>query len=247
MTTPSSPRGTCGGLCRHVLTVPTVLLLGAQGLANKVADRSVSTFLTLWLQHVGFGTTTAALISGATNLGCALGAGGGGLVGDLVAARLPARGRVLVAQLATSLCAGAWLAAFFGLGVPSRRLALGAASLAGGALGVVGEVAAVQPVLAEVVPPSHRAAAMAWQYAAAEASGAIFGSLGPAYLAQALGYVAHKEPVSHLTPAQREANATALSRAVLAFCLPAWALCVLVYAAVGCTYRRDKARIGRIR
>ena len=42
------------GLRRRVLSVPTFLLLTVQGLTNSIADRSVSTFQTLWLQNVGF-------------------------------------------------------------------------------------------------------------------------------------------------------------------------------------------------
>ena len=53
--------------------------------------------------------------------------------------------------------------------------------------------------------------------------------------------MAYTQPVSKLTPAQRAANAAALARAVLAFCVPCWALGVLLYAAVGRTFARDRA------
>ena len=129
----------------------------------------------------------------------------------------------------------------FGLGSSAYGVALTAVCLLGGAAGAAYSPATIKPILSEVAPPSRRAAAIAWQYLVAEAGGAIFGTLGPASLAGRFGYVAYTVPISHLTPAERQANATALAHAVLAFCVPAWALCVLIYSAVVCTYPRDRA------
>ena len=125
------------GLRRHVLCVPTFLLLTAQGLANSVADRSVSTFQTLWLQNVGFSDGLASLITASTLLGCALGAACGGALGDAAAARLPASGRVRVAQAGMCLCALAWVVAFFALGDVHRGGGLVVVCFVGGALGAV--------------------------------------------------------------------------------------------------------------
>ena len=238
----SRPTLNSEGLCREVFSVRTFQLLVLQGLANSIADIAVSTFLTLWLQNVGFSSGTASLISSLTSVGCALGACAGGFLGDAAAVRMPASGRVFVAQIGLATCALCWLLIFFQLDHTSRGAVLAVTCLVAGTLGAFYTPGTNKPILSEVVRPSHRAAAIAWQYSASTASGAVFGTLGPGYLATAMGYVAYTQPVSHLTPEQRRGNATALAHAVALLCAPAWTFCVIVYSSIICTYPRDRAR-----
>jgi MFS family permease len=228
-------------LRNEVFGVSTFLLLTLQGLVLSMGDQGVASFLTLWLQYVGFGDDSAGLL-GATNfVGCACGALLAGVLGDLASRRLPASGRVLTCQAGLLACISAWLGVFFCLGRRADAPGIAALCFLGGAAGAM-ITPPTKAILAEVVTPSFRAAAFAWMYACACGSGALLGAPLTAFFASRLGYVAYTQPVKDLTPAQRHANASALSHAMLALCVPAWSLGILIWAGVTRTYLPDRDR-----
>lgn len=89
------------GEAKMVLKIPSFQVIVAQGLSGSFPSSALS-FATMWLELTGFSNDSTALIMTMYWITTALGSLFGGVMGDVLAKRLPNSGRVILSQISSS-------------------------------------------------------------------------------------------------------------------------------------------------
>lgn len=218
---PSSRSGGFFATGMRLLRVPTVTVIVVQGVFRNAAVTSLS-FVTMWIQYLGFSDSTTSMIVACQPLGVLSGCLFAGHVSDVIAQRYPERGRIIFGQAGDGLRAVAAVIAFAvapavqahqgGLGqAASAMIALCATLFFLGFSQPWAYVGTVRPILAEVVNKQAVGSALALQKSIEYGGGALLAGPLIGYCTQHLGYDA-----SHgITASGKEANTEALGRSLL--------------------------------
>jgi len=218
--------------------VPTFCVICCMGIFGNVPWNAFS-FSTTYLQKCGFSDEISAVITSFAILGMALGGLVGGMLGDWAARKSPRHGRAVIGQAACILPVP-FIFAFL-LGAPSLALTASASVLATLAFlsGLVWPwpgPGVSRPILSEIVPPTDRAAIIAYFTVLEGASAAFFGAPTVGWLAERVfGYV-RSDRIPDYT------DSRALMLAMLGVMLPLFLVDFFFTTLLHMTYPKDKSR-----
>lgn len=232
-------------VAKQLVNTPTFVLVLLQGVFGSIPWSATSGFLPLFLQYAGLSDAETSLVLLAQ---CGAGAGSmliGGAVGDAAAARLPDTGRVRVAQL--SVGGGLLMMLILLQGITPSESSFGAYLAAAVGFGIIASwclTGVNQPLLADVVPESMRATAMASEWGIESAVAAILGAPLVGLLAKhVFGYTASPVSIAETDDALQAVNAEALRSALTWLTVVPWAACLICYHFVSYSYPRDRDRV----
>ncbi|XP_009802680.1 uncharacterized protein [Nicotiana sylvestris] len=234
---------------KAVIKIPSFQIIIAQGVSGTFPWSSLS-FVTMWLELIGFSHKTTALLWTLFQVSVSLGALYGGRMGDVLAKHLPNSGRIILAQISSG--SGIPLAAILLLLLPNDPKT---ALLHGLVLIITGLIiswcgsATNNPIFAEIVPERARTSI----YALDRSFETIIASFAPLVVGilaqQIFGYkpIPKGSTKSQETETDRQ-NAASLAKALCtAVGIPS-AICCFIYSFLYCTYPqdRDRARLQQI-
>ncbi|CAL5221985.1 g4269 [Coccomyxa viridis] len=228
---------------RAVLRVRTFQVLVLQGVVGGMPWNAVGYF-TMWLQTLGFSDMPAAALTALFWGGTALGNLVGGIVGDLLAKRLPNVGRQLTCQV--SIAVGLPLVAILIKALPERGGAAGSMDPLTGGYGVLlfllGSVISWpqtqnSAMFSEVVPENLRSSIYAFDRCF---EGAISALSAPLVGLVAERWFHYTSNFHGSTPQQQLTNATALGDGLLVCLMVPWGLQLLFYSFLYRAFPRDR-------
>lgn len=229
---PASKRRSFASSLRTILSLPTFAVMVAQGVLGATPWRAMAFLNLLWL-GAGFTRDQAATIGACTQIGGILGAVVGGKFGDMASVKMPASGRIMVAQLSTLACIPLWVA---WLRVDtSVALSIGV-GFCFYFLAVWASVAACRPICAELVAdPVDRANIVAMWVFLEGAASAVFGGPIVGYLSEFYGY-----KIGHESSGNE--NAHALRRALVNIGALMYFLCSICWGFMYLTFPKDRMK-----
>ncbi|KAK3133199.1 hypothetical protein QOZ80_6AG0533640 [Eleusine coracana subsp. coracana] len=224
---------------RFVVWIPTFQIFVAQGVSGSFPWTALS-FAPMWLELLGFTHDDTAVLMAIFWLARSLGGVLGGTLGDLLAARYPDSGRIILSQISSGSAVP--LAAVLLRGLPDNPTA-------GVAYGVVLFVMGVFiswngpatnfPILAEIVPYRSRTSV----YALNKSLEAMLSSFASPLVGKLAQRVYGYEPEDEGKSVQLDRrNAESLARALyVAIAIP-FVICASIYSFLYCSYPRDRER-----
>ncbi|OIT40201.1 PREDICTED: uncharacterized protein LOC109237098 [Nicotiana attenuata] len=234
---------------KAVIKIPSFQIIIAQGVSGTFPWSSLS-FVTMWLELIGFSHKTTALLWTLFQVSLSLGALFGGRMGDVLAKHFPNSGRIVLAQISSG--SGIPLAAFLLLLLPNDPKT---AMLHGLVLIIMGLIiswcgsATNNPIFAEIVPERARTSI----YALDRSFETIIASFAPLVVGilaqQVFGYkpIPKGSTGSEETETDRQ-NAASLAKALYTAIGIPLAICCFIYSFLYSTYPqdRDRARLQQI-
>ncbi|CAL0325128.1 unnamed protein product [Lupinus luteus] len=228
---------------KSVTRIPTFQVFVAQGVFGSFSGSALS-FITLWLELIGFSHVTTALLWTLFIVASSLGGLFGGKMGDILSQRLPNSGRIMLSQISSSSAIP--LAAILLLALPddpSTAFMHGLVLFVMGLLMSWNAPATNNPIFAEIVPEKSRTVV----YALDQSFESILASFAPpivGVLAQRVyGYKPIPEGSSESVEIETDReNAASLAKALYTAIGVPMAICVLIYSFLYCTYSRDRER-----
>jgi len=237
----AAPAATLADLVREardVLRVPTFQLIVAMGVVGSLPFAAFS-FITMWLELIGFSHGQTSLIISLASIANFLGILFAGFLGDAVARRFPSTGRVAVAQAVNAVSvplAAALLLAF--PGDPSAAVPYAAVCFAFGFTISWTPVSTTNPIFAEIVPEKARTMV----YALDKCFESVLGSFGSPLVGILAERVFGYQPGTPGKSAEADRkNADALSRAIFSEIAGPF-ICCLTYTTMYWTYPADRRR-----
>ncbi|GJM98951.1 hypothetical protein PR202_ga16004 [Eleusine coracana subsp. coracana] len=224
---------------RFVVWIPTFQIFVAQGVSGSFPWSALS-FAPMWLELVGFTHDDTAVLMAIFWFARSLGGVLGGTLGDLLAARYPNSGRIVLSQIS---CGSAVpLAAVLLRGLPdspTARVAYGVVLFVMGVFISWNGPATNFPILAEIVPERSRTSA----YALNKSLEAMLSSFAPPMVGILAQRVYGYEPDDKGKSVQLDRqNAESLARALyVAIAIP-FVICASIYSFLYCSYPRDRER-----
>ncbi|XP_019462832.1 PREDICTED: uncharacterized protein LOC109361746 [Lupinus angustifolius] len=228
---------------KSVTRIPTFQVFVAQGVFGSFSGSALS-FITLWLELIGFSHVTTALLWTLFIVASSLGGLFGGKMGDILSQRLPNSGRIMLSQISSSSAIP--IAAILLLALPddpSTAFMHGLVLFVMGLLMSWNAPATNNPIFAEIVPEKSRTVV----YALDQSFESILASFAPpivGVLAQRVyGYKPVPEGSSDSVEIETDReNAASLAKALYTAIGVPMAICVLIYSFLYCTYSRDRER-----
>ncbi|OIW00411.1 hypothetical protein TanjilG_05761 [Lupinus angustifolius] len=233
---------------KSVTRIPTFQVFVAQGVFGSFSGSALS-FITLWLELIGFSHVTTALLWTLFIVASSLGGLFGGKMGDILSQRLPNSGRIMLSQISSSSAIP--IAAILLLALPDDP---STAFMHGLVLFVMGllmswNAPATNKMIVtyhfnlEIVPEKSRTVV----YALDQSFESILASFAPpivGVLAQRVyGYKPVPEGSSDSVEIETDReNAASLAKALYTAIGVPMAICVLIYSFLYCTYSRDRER-----
>ncbi|KAJ7566171.1 hypothetical protein O6H91_02G091100 [Diphasiastrum complanatum] len=226
---------------RKVVGIQTFQVIVAQGVVGTFSGASLA-FLAMWLELVGYSHQITAIFICIRYISAALGGLIGGRLGDILSTRLPNVGRVMLAQIGTSI--GVPLAAVLFLSVSndtSKWLQRAVVFCILGFLTSWCATATNNPIFAEIVPSTSRTMI----YALDRSFESLLASFAPTvvglFAERLYGYVPiQKDGDGKSVVGLDQRNAVSLARALFtAYSIP-YAMCCLIYSFLYCTYPKDR-------
>lgn len=229
---------------RSVIQIPTFQIFVAQGVSGSFPWSALS-FLSMWLELVGFSHGETAVLGVVFAVAIALGGLLGGKMGDALARRYPNAGRIVLSQISAGLAVP--LAGILLLGLPddpSTGVAHGLVLFIMGLIISWNSAATNSPIFAEIVPVKSRTSI----YALDRSFESILASFAP----PAVGFLsqhvygfrladAGKKSKSSTVERDRE-NAASLAKALYTAIAIPMTICALIYGFLYRTYPRDRER-----
>ncbi|XP_075083848.1 uncharacterized protein LOC107819958 [Nicotiana tabacum] len=228
---------------KAVIKIPSFQIIIAQGVSGTFSWSSLS-FVTMWLELIGFSHKTTALLWTLFQVSLSLGALFGGRMGDVLANHFPNSGRILLAQISSG--SGIPLAAILLLLLPNDPKT---ALLHGLVLIIMGLIiswcgsATNNPIFAEIVPERARTSI----YALDRSFETIIASFAPLVVGTLAQQVFGYKPIPKGSTDSQEIeterqNAASLAKALYsAIGIPS-AICCFIYSFLYCTYQQDRNR-----
>ncbi|KAB1210262.1 hypothetical protein CJ030_MR6G013341 [Morella rubra] len=228
---------------KAVMRIPSFQIIVAQGISGTIPG-SALTFAPMWLELVGFSHKKTAILWTLLVIGYSLGGLFGGKMGDILAKRLPHSGRIILAQISSSLSIP--LAAVLLLVLPDDP---STAFLHGLVLFIMGffkswdATATNNPIFAEIVPARSRTSI----YALDRTFETILSSFAPAVVGILAQHVYGYQPIPKGSSSSAEIetdrqNAASLAKALFTAIGIPMAICCFIYSFLHCTYPRDRDR-----
>uniref|UniRef100_A0A0E0ERK4 Major facilitator superfamily (MFS) profile domain-containing protein n=1 Tax=Oryza meridionalis TaxID=40149 RepID=A0A0E0ERK4_9ORYZ len=229
------------GEARAVCRIPTFQIFVAQGVSGSFPWSALS-FLSMWLELVGFSHGETAVFTTVFAVATSLGGLLGGKMGDALARRYPDAGRIVLSQISAGSAVP--LAAVLLLALPDDPSTGVAHCLVLFVMGLIiswNAAATNNPIFAEIVPEKSRTSI----YALDRSFESILASFAP----PAVGYLS--QHVYGFKPSgvgggggverDRE-NAASLAKALYAAIAIPMTACSAIYSFLYCTYPRDRDR-----
>ncbi|EAZ08858.1 hypothetical protein OsI_31120 [Oryza sativa Indica Group] len=229
------------GEARAVCRIPTFQIFVAQGVSGSFPWSALS-FLSMWLELVGFSHGETAVFTTVFAVATSLGGLLGGKMGDALARRYPDDGRIVLSQISAGSAVP--LAAVLLLALPDDPSTGVAHALVLFVMGLIiswNAAATNNPIFAEIVPEKSRTSI----YALDRSFESILASFAP----PAVGYLS--QHVYGFKPSgvgggggverDRE-NAASLAKALYAAIAIPMTACSAIYSFLYCTYPRDRDR-----
>ncbi|KAM0837809.1 hypothetical protein ACQ4PT_061390 [Festuca glaucescens] len=229
---------------RTVIQIPTFQIFVAQGVSGSFPWSALS-FLSMWLELVGFSHGATAVFITVFSVATSLGGLLGGMMGDALARRYPNAGRIVLSQISAG--SGVPLAAILLLGLrndPSTGVSHALVLFIMGLIISWNGAATNSPIFAEIVPVKSRTSI----YALDNAFESILASFAPpvvGFMSQHLyGFKladggAGKNGSS---PERDRANAVSLAKALYTAIAIPFTICTAIYSFLYCSYPRDRDR-----
>uniref|UniRef100_A0ACD5YG81 Uncharacterized protein n=1 Tax=Avena sativa TaxID=4498 RepID=A0ACD5YG81_AVESA len=226
---------------RTVIQIPTFQIFVAQGVSGSFPWSAMS-FMSMWLELVGFSHGDTAVVMMAFAVAISLGGPLGGRMGDALARRYPDAGRIVLSQISSGSVVP--LAAILLLGLPNDPSTGVAHALVLFAMVLVmswNSAATSSPIFAEIVPVKSRTSI----YALSMSFQSVLASFAPpavGFLSQHLyGFRLADDGGSSNAERDRE-NAASMGKALyMAIAIP-MTICTLIYSLLYRTYPRDRER-----
>lgn len=229
---------------RSVIQIPTFQIFVAQGVSGSFPWSALS-FLSMWLELVGFSHGETAVLGVVFAVAIALGGLLGGKMGDALARRYPNAGRIVLSQISAGSAVP--LAGILLRGLPddpSTGVAHGLVLFIMGLIISWNSAATNSPIFAEIVPVKSRTSI----YALDRSFESILASFAP----PAVGFLsqhvygfrladAGKKSKSSTVERDRE-NAASLAKALYTAIAIPMTICALIYGFLYRTYPRDRER-----
>ncbi len=221
---------------------PTFVVLSVTSALSNLPLLALS-FLLLWFRYVGFSEAQSNSIFAFAAVGLCIGSVVGGVVSDR-AYRVTKKptARIAVSQVAILLTLTVTLCLLFFVPRDASSFWWFCACIFALGFFVIWSYTGCDLVLiADIIPRDKLAGGIALSQLI-QGSIASFGSLFVGFVAQsAFGYVARTEPIDQMPEALRQANLSALTRALALVLCSTWGVLVVLYCVVYFTYWRDRA------
>lgn len=231
--------------CSLILRRRSFLVLIMQGAFASTTVKAMQ-YQVMWYQYLGFSDLAASAITSAAPLGCLGGAIASGYLSDWLATRYPNHGRILMGQAADV----AKLLVLFLIFVVCGSLDASDAgsvmimtslSLSFGFVSIMAYAGVVKPLFVEIVPPQLIAQVVGF-------AAAVDGAMSSFASTPVVGFITenifhYKEThlaIGDMNEHMREANATALGRAIAAVTMSTTVLTVLSFGLLHITYPKDR-------
>lgn len=235
---PFELKGALEGVWR-VFKVPTFILIVVQGVFGSFPWQALAYF-THYLQLLGFSNFASSAVMSAFYVSTAFGGAFGGFLGDAVGRRYPNHGRLFTCQFSVGIKLPLVLVLMRILpkdGEASTCWMYAAIMMLIGFLGPWAAAACNNPIFAEIVPITHRNMVYGFDRSL-EGALAALGAPLVGVLAENFGYKGTVN-VTGIRDIDLN-NARALGDALLFWLLVPWALCLLLYSLIHCTYPKDR-------
>ncbi|XP_073283392.1 uncharacterized protein [Primulina huaijiensis] len=228
---------------KAIIKVPSFQILIAQGVSGSFPWSALS-FAPMWLELIGFSHKTTAVILTLFNISGSLGGLFGGMMGDVLAKRLPNSGRIILSQISSGSAIP--LAAILILGLPDDPSTAAMHGLVVVIMGLLiswNAPATNNPIFAEIVPERARTSI----YALDRSFESILSSFAPPVVGilaqQVYGYKPLPEGSADSKIIETDSeNAASLGKALYTAIGIPMAICCLIYSFLYCTYPRDRDR-----
>lgn len=226
-----------------VVRIPSFQIIVAQGVSGSFPWSALA-FAPMWLELIGFSHKETAFLMTIFVIASSLGGLFGGRMGDILAARFPNSGRIMLSQISSASAIP--LAALLLLVLPDDP---STAFMHGLVLFIMGSciswnaAATNNPIFAEIVPQKSRTSI----YALDRSFESILSSFAPPIVGILTQHVYGYKPIqkgssdSIEIETDRE-NAASLAKALYTAIGIPMALCCLIYSFLYCTYPRDRDR-----
>ncbi|KAJ3707297.1 hypothetical protein LUZ61_011002 [Rhynchospora tenuis] len=225
---------------KAVIQIPTFLVIIAQGVPGSFAGAAFS-FLAMWLELIGFSHVYTSFLLNLSAIGVAIGGVFGGMMGDILARRLPNAGRIILSQISSG--SEVPLAAILLLLLPtdpSSGVSYAVILFIMGLMTSWDAPATNNPIFAEIVPERSRTSI----YALDRSLETILASFAPptvGFLAEQVYGFKIGDNMSD-NPETNQENAASLAKAMYTAVGISMSLCCLIYSFLYCTYPRDRER-----
>ncbi|KAI4345236.1 hypothetical protein L6164_012378 [Bauhinia variegata] len=228
---------------KAVLGIPSFQIIVAQGVSGSFPWSSLQ-FTTLWLELIGFSHLTTAILWTMFVVASSIGGVFGGMMGDILAKRLPNSGRIILSQISSGSAIP--LAAILLLALPDDP---STPFLHGLLLFIMGlsiswnAAATNNPIFAEIVPEKSRTCI----YALDRSFESVLASFAPPVVGVLAQHVYGYKPIpkgssdSIEIETDRE-NAASLAKALYTAIGIPMVICCSIYSFLYCTYPRDRER-----
>jgi len=227
---------------RSYWRIGTFKVIVAQGVCGVVPGSALA-FLIMYFQYLGMSDFLSSALF-ALNI-VAMGIGGilGGSIGDRLSVWSPNHGRPLAAQI--SVASGIPLVIVLLVWIPRDPSYWNIYASVLFSMGVLSSwcgPGVKKPILSELVQEDSKASIMALDTALEGSSSAMFGAPLVGLFSETLfRYQPTQMQISEMSRAQREANAAALSSAMLCCTVLPWVACFIFFSVLHMTYGADVA------
>jgi len=222
------------------MKIPTFAVIIMQGVFGTIPGAAL-TFLTMYFQYLGVSDAVCALMNSLRIVGECCGGLLGGIIGDMLNARIPKYGRALTAQISV-LSSLPFMYAIF-IAVPRSVSFVGVYAGLLFLHGLIGSWVApgcICPTICDTIPRRFLASAYAWELALVFCSGNTVGPLLVGWTSQKFfGYRLSTDQVTEMKSGDRQQNAEALGHALFFSCAIPYAMCAALFTLLYLTYAND--------
>mmetsp|Transcript_27548 Transcript_27548/g.62689 ORF Transcript_27548/g.62689 Transcript_27548/m.62689 type:complete len:546 (-) Transcript_27548:33-1670(-) len=231
--------------CSLIMARRSFLVLLVQGAFASTTVKAMQ-YQVMWYEYLGFSDLAASFITSAAPLGCLGGAVASGYLSDWLATRYPNHGRILMGQAADSVKLIVLFLIFTVCGSidasdEGSMLIMSALSLSFGFFAIMAYAGVVKPLCVEIVPPQLIAQVVGF-------SAAVDGAMSSFASTPVVGFITehvfhYKETglaISEMNESMRQANASALGRAMAAVTITTTLLTVITFGLLHITYPKER-------